>query len=110
MGGSGIAHESLVILIAYNGPFKYSSRNGDIGDPGEVNFVIIPKYFRTVSEKSKDATRRTYPSGKQYLPTPETKEGRKGAIAFIWCREGVGSWGILKRFGILLIKIRIMED
>ena len=40
----GVGGESMVILIAYSVPFKYFRRNGEIYDPQEVNFAIIPEY------------------------------------------------------------------
>ena len=46
----GIGGESLVSLIAYNGPAKYFGRNGEIGRK-EVYFFVSPGYFPNIVRK-----------------------------------------------------------
>ena len=61
----GVRNDPMVSLITYRGPLNYSRRNGDIYDPGEVNFVFTPEYPHTASEKGRDEIRKTYHARKQ---------------------------------------------
>ena len=65
---------------------------------------------QAISEKDKNVIRKTYPSDKQYLTSPETKESRNHPDTFIRGRDDVGSCDILEGFFILLIQIRIRGD
>ena len=49
----------------------------------------------------------TYPSGKQYLAFPETKQCRDDLNAFARRRAGVRSWQMVTRFFLLLIKLAL---
>ena len=53
---------------------------------------------------------KAYPSGKQYLAFPESKEGREYLNTFTRRRDGLRSWQMAEVFAILLIKISIMGD
>ena len=63
-----------------------------------------------MGEKAKDEIRHTYPSYGRYLQFPETSEDRGDLDTFVRRRGGAGSWEMVKRCAILLIKIRIASD
>ena len=56
----------------------------------------------------KDEIMDTYPSDRRYLSFPETKDGCGDSDTFIRRIADLGSWQMLKRFVLFLIKIRIM--
>ena len=61
--------------------------------------LLLPRDIpQSVSEKSKDEIRKTYPVGNRYLSYPETKEGRGRLNKYARRRDGAGSWEILKGF------------
>ena len=71
--------------------------------------LLARNITQTIGDKDKNVLRKTYPSGKQYLALPETKEGRVYSIKFTRPRAGSRSWEIPAGLRLLLIKIRIME-
>ena len=63
----------------------------------------------TAGEKG-DVVSKRYPSGKQYVAFPETKEGQKDLDKFARRMDGVGSWKMAKNSALLLIKTSVIKD
>ena len=72
--------------------------------------ILVPSrsISQSVTRNGKDEIRKTYTSDRQYLAFRETKEGLKYLHTFERRRDGAGSWQMLKRIPLLLIKIRTM--
>ena len=68
------------------------------------NMLILPRNIpQAIVGENKNAIRRTYTSGKQYLSFPDAKEGRWYLDTFARNRAGAGSFGTIGRVSLLLI-------
>ena len=63
-----------------------------------------------IGDKDGNVLMGKYPLGKQYLASPETKEGRGYMKPFERRRSGAGSGQMLEGCALLLIRICIMEE
>ena len=75
---------------------KTSTRNMSIS-------LLAKNIPQTASEKNKNAKRKTYPSSKQYLAPPETKEGPEYVNTSTQKISGVASWQIIEKVSTYLI-------
>ena len=86
------------------GPLNIADKMAKTATRNKLILLLSRNISQTVGAKGGDVIRQTYPSVKQYMVFPETKEGQEDLNTFTRRMDGLGSWEMVKISVLLLIE------